>query len=544
MADLNAKILPLRTETAGRVPDDATMASLSKDALEVGEIAMNIADQKIFTKDSGGNIVEMASPPVVALSGLTDVDLTTLPPVTDSILAYDQAASKWKSGPLEPFIVNSRDYSEEERQPERLQYDEDSVMAAGVYIRPSSSTLDVHRIDKFGVDQYKFFDSLPNAGTLFTSGDNASFLTSTYTTKTYNAVLEKFVFGGLSAAVTATPALYLTFRQPLTDAPQLPRIGELLSWDGAGWTPAPITGSIPYPLDSLADVTASAPTSGQILAYDGTGWVASNPTAASGSVGDLSDVDITTAAPADGQVLVWVAASSQFEPGDAVSRIQDASDFALNQDGGGQDIALAAGDVLAWDDVDQKFKPSQSAGGAGDLGDLGDVDLVTNLPQDGNQLIYDSAQGLWVPSGVTAGRLTARTDEIETTASVADGLSADLTFDGIGEVGEMVQITVSEPAWVRFYPTAADRSADGSRANDTDPTPGSGVLLELLTTTSNQVVKVTPGASYYNNDSPSVAAVYCRVTNLSGAAAAISVTVRAFAQVSFDGFNGGTYGSG
>jgi hypothetical protein len=42
-----------RSETASVVPDASD--------LEVHEIAMNTADQKLYTKDSGGNIVLIAS---------------------------------------------------------------------------------------------------------------------------------------------------------------------------------------------------------------------------------------------------------------------------------------------------------------------------------------------------------------------------------------------------------------------------------------------------------------------------------------------------
>ena len=42
-----------RSETASTVPDASD--------LEVHEIAMNTADQKIYTKDSGGNVVLLAS---------------------------------------------------------------------------------------------------------------------------------------------------------------------------------------------------------------------------------------------------------------------------------------------------------------------------------------------------------------------------------------------------------------------------------------------------------------------------------------------------
>jgi len=60
MADLNAKIIPLHSEAVSREPDPAN--------LDVGELAYNIPDKKIFTKDSSGNLVVLSSP--TALNGL------------------------------------------------------------------------------------------------------------------------------------------------------------------------------------------------------------------------------------------------------------------------------------------------------------------------------------------------------------------------------------------------------------------------------------------------------------------------------------------
>lgn len=51
MADLNAKIIPLQTEVLGRVPTDAQV--------DVGEIAINLTDRKIFSKNSAGEIVAL-----------------------------------------------------------------------------------------------------------------------------------------------------------------------------------------------------------------------------------------------------------------------------------------------------------------------------------------------------------------------------------------------------------------------------------------------------------------------------------------------------
>ena len=117
-------------------------------------------------------------------------------------------------------------------------------------------------------------------------------------------------------------------------------------------------------------------------------------------------------------------------------------------------------------------------------------------------------------------------------------------FTGLGEAGTFVQVTVSRPAWVRFYATAADRTADSGRQFDVDPLPGSGVLLEVKTTQNNQVVKITPAAIYYNNDTLPDQALYARIRNDGDADTTIATTVRAYTQTNTDTIDGGTFGSG
>lgn len=734
MADLNAKILPLYTETAGREPDDLTMLSLGKDALEVGEIAVNLLDRKIFSKRSDGSVVTLGSgadsgsgSSVLSIAELVDVDATlrnalatdfesneafsstyistaqsyngtqswystqnssteTLSGVyagtnrytvycarhfldgavsTESIFEsketsnqgliinrYNSAfeftadgvasltgtwpsitsntwgqwlvqidwgseedrtetpeVSVWFEGvqyvdryktlavgivgkntdrltirsqqnkyidnlttyewhsPLVPMdeasftpsdidaiirdtpvsdgqvlawndsnynfelstpdirytIKSLDDYSGETRLPHDLIYDEDLAVTPGLYLT-NSTQLQFHDVDKSGIDQYEALNALPTTGILYTSADGITYAANPYTSKVYSAIDKRWIFTfDIANIPTATGTVYISLSGRVSQE-QTPRVGELLKWDGAKFTPAALADDLAYNLQSLLDVSDTAPTDGQVLSWDAT-------------AGNWSPVDMSGGSGAVSSVNGAVGVVSL--------GIQDLNDFELEVDPlTSLDIPLASGDVLQWNDVDQKFKPAQSSSSVGALDDLSDVDTTTNAPQEGNTLVYDAASGQWKPYGISNGWLTTRADEVEVTASVDDQVATDLLFDGLGQVGEFVQITVSEPAWVRFYPTAADRTADGARASDEDPDPGAGVLLEALTTTSNEVVKVTPGASYYNNDTPSEEKLFCRVTNLSGVTQAITVTVRAFKQVDFSGFTGGTFGSG
>ena len=142
-----------------------------------------------------------------------------------------------------------------------------------------------------------------------------------------------------------------------------------------------------------------------------------------------------------------------------------------------------------------------------------------------------------------AGALTERAD-VTVSNAYTDGQSRDEVFIGLGEAGTFVQVTVSNPAWVRFYATAADRTSDSGRQFDVDPLPGSGVLMELKTTQPNQIVKITPAAIYYNNDTLPDQALYARIRNEAGEDKVIAVTVRAYTQTDTDTIDGGSFGSG
>ena len=66
------KIIHKKSSVAGKVP-------LATD-LEVGELAINLADKKLFSKDSGGNVVEITTGGgggATNLDGLTDVTIST-----------------------------------------------------------------------------------------------------------------------------------------------------------------------------------------------------------------------------------------------------------------------------------------------------------------------------------------------------------------------------------------------------------------------------------------------------------------------------------
>lgn len=120
---------------------------------------------------------------------------------------------------------------------------------------------------------------------------------------------------------------------------------------------------------------------------------------------------------------------------------------------------------------------------------------------------------------------TARAEVSGATASIADGASADVTIAKTGKAGQLLSIQTSAAAWVTVYTDQAARTADASRTETTDPTPGSGVIAEAITTGAQTVI-LTPGNTFFNNESTPVSELYLKVVNKSGASAAITTTLK------------------
>ena len=113
-----------------------------------------------------------------------------------------------------------------------------------------------------------------------------------------------------------------------------------------------------------------------------------------------------------------------------------------------------------------------------------------------------------------------------TTTPLLPGASALLDLPGLGRLGHFLAVSTDAPGWVSFYSSAAAREADGSRPITQDPEPGSGVLLDLVTTTASLTVTAPPGGTYFSTDgtTPLLRAL---VRNTGTAQAAIAVTVTA-----------------
>ena len=154
---------------------------------------------------------------------------------------------------------------------------------------------------------------------------------------------------------------------------------------------------------------------------------------------------------------------------------------------------------------------------------LSDVDTTTVSPTDGQALVWDNAASQWEPGTISASAST-RSTVTQTTASIADGASDNVTFSSTGKAGQFIKVTTDRAAWVTLYNTTAARTADSARAETTDPDPGSGVVLEVITTGAD-TVQVTPTSGYYNDETTPLSELYAKIVNKSGVTSTVQVDI-------------------
>ena len=117
----------------------------------------------------------------------------------------------------------------------------------------------------------------------------------------------------------------------------------------------------------------------------------------------------------------------------------------------------------------------------------------------------------------TAGLQSRQTANV--TQSIANNTAANVSIS-TAKGFALYSIETSHAAWVTLYTDTTSRTNDASRLETTDPTPGSGVLAEVITTGA-MVQMITPGTICFN--SGSVATTYAKIVNKSGSTANIAV---------------------
>ncbi len=244
-------------------------------------------------------------------------------------------------------------------------------------------------------------------------------------------------------------------------------------WDGTSWKAQGITSN--YVLPTASATTKGGIKVGQNLSVAADGTLAAS--AAVTAVDDLSDVTIST--PTTGQVIKY-----------------DGSGWVNGTDDTGTTINA--------------------------IDDIGDVDTTTAAPQVGEVLKWDGSK--WVPGTDAIGTgLGSRQTAQGTTGSINNNQKLDIPIT-VAKTYALLSVEVSHPAWVTIYTDNVSRTNDASRAETTDPLPGSGVIAEIITNEA-VVQPITPGTIGYNRGNPVNAQAYLKVVNKSGATIPGGITV-------------------
>lgn len=128
--------------------------------------------------------------------------------------------------------------------------------------------------------------------------------------------------------------------------------------------------------------------------------------------------------------------------------------------------------------------------------------------------------------GVGGGALLPRAAFDFSTANIADDAYETGEIELAPSV-RLLRVETSVAARVRLYSTAADRDAAGeaARPGTTLPEGDHGVILDEETDVGGLSLRLLPQALGSNFDDPVTNAIYYRVTNLSGGASVVDVTI-------------------
>jgi hypothetical protein len=274
-----------------------------------------------------------------------------------------------------------------------------------------------------------------------------------------------------------------TLGQPTDGTFTYTAAGITYSWNGESWTAAG-SGATATDLTVFSATNATASGGGSLAYNSNTGDFTFTPPDLSGyliSVGVINnhtDVNITNVA--DGQLLKYDTFSGDwinFTPNYLTSYTETDPVFAASDA-----AAVTAAKITNWD----------TAYGWGNHASAG---YLTSLP--------------------------SRTTAFATSASVPNNGSSNLSIT-TPKTYALLKIATSHAAWVTLYSSTTARTNDTGRTETTDPTPGSGVLAEVITTGSATQL-ITPGTICFNETAGTT--TYVKIVNKSGSTANITVTL-------------------
>ena len=145
--------------------------------------------------------------------------------------------------------------------------------------------------------------------------------------------------------------------------------------------------------------------------------------------------------------------------------------------------------------------------------------MTITTSASGDEVTFASSGG----GGGGGSSLQSRTTDVATTGSLASGAAANLNMT-TAKSYVLQKIQTNYAAWVTVYTDGTSRTNDASRAETTDPLPGSGVIAEVITSGATTQI-LTPGVIGWNNDSTPSTNTYVKVVNKESSAYPIQVTL-------------------
>lgn len=116
--------------------------------------------------------------------------------------------------------------------------------------------------------------------------------------------------------------------------------------------------------------------------------------------------------------------------------------------------------------------------------------------------------------------------------TIVSGSTTSIVNNGIGNTNitgfksyALMKVGLSTAGWLRLYTDSASRAADASRSQGIDPTPGSGVIVEVITTGLSTSQIISPFVMGGNLNDPADTTIYAAIKNLSGSTQSIAVNL-------------------
>ena len=146
--------------------------------------------------------------------------------------------------------------------------------------------------------------------------------------------------------------------------------------------------------------------------------------------------------------------------------------------------------------------------------------ITITTDENSDEITINSSGG---GGGGGGSSLQSRTTDQAITSSLAPGSASNLNMT-TAKSYVLHKIQTNYAAWVTVYTDVTSRTNDASRAETTDPLPGSGVIAEVITSgPSTQIL--SPGVIGWNNDSTPSTNTYVKVVNKETSSYPIQVTL-------------------